>query len=84
MQYKGSPLLTPDMVDLMSEDYLPEIMAEGYASQSEVYAMKDLGVDATPIEKIPFKYLPRFREGGHFILEKGYHRDAHNHGRSPL
>lgn len=35
--------------------------------------MKDLGIDATPIEKIAFNYLHRFREGGHFVLTKGYH-----------
>jgi len=35
--------------------------------------MADLGVVATPIEKIAFKYLHRFRKGGHFILAEGYH-----------
>ena len=57
----------------MSEDYLLEMTAERYARQSEVYAIKDLGVDATPTEKIAFKYLHRFGEGGHLFLEKGYH-----------
>ena len=61
------------MVDLMSEDYLPEMTAEGYARQSEVYALQDLGVDATLIEKITFKYLHSFGEGGHLFLEKRYH-----------
>eukprot|EP00579_Thalassiosira_antarctica_P005723 CAMPEP_0201885482 /NCGR_PEP_ID=MMETSP0902-20130614/19166_1 /ASSEMBLY_ACC=CAM_ASM_000551 /TAXON_ID=420261 /ORGANISM="Thalassiosira antarctica, Strain CCMP982" /LENGTH=393 /DNA_ID=CAMNT_0048414717 /DNA_START=15 /DNA_END=1196 /DNA_ORIENTATION=+ len=73
MQYEGAPMLTPDMVDLMSEDYLPEMTVEGYKAQNQVFTMKDLGVEATPIEKLAFKYLHRFREGGHFILAKGYH-----------
>ena len=76
MQYEGSPILTPDLVDLMSEDYLPEMTAEGYAEQKgvdKVFTMGDLGVTSTPIEKIAFKYLHRFRAGGHFILAEGYH-----------
>lgn len=76
LQYQGSPMLTPDMVNLMSEDYLPEMTTEGYAAQKQldkVFTMGDLGVESTPIEKVAFKYLHRFRKGGHFILEKGYH-----------
>ena len=73
LQYEGSPDLTPDIVDLMTEDYLPEMTAEGYAAQSHAFTMKDLGVEATPIEKMAFKYLHRFRTGGHFTLAKGYH-----------
>lgn len=73
LQYEGTPDLTPDMVDLMSEDYLPEMTPEGYADQTEVFTMKDLGVEATPIEKMAFKYLHRFRSGGHFVLAQGYH-----------
>jgi len=73
MQYEGRPNLTPDMVDLMSEDYLPEMTAEDYDKQTQVFTMKDLGVEATAIEKVAFKYLHRFRKGGHFILAQGYH-----------
>jgi uncharacterized protein YbjT (DUF2867 family) len=76
LQYEGNPMLTPDLVDLWSEDYLPEMTAEGYETQvhkNKVYTMKDLGVESTPIEKIAFKYLHRFRKGGHFILAEGYH-----------
>ena len=73
LQYEGSPDLTPDMVDLMSEDYLPEMTAEGYKAQTQVFTMADLGVESTPIEKVAFKYLHRFRKGGHFILAEGYH-----------
>ncbi|KAL7506576.1 hypothetical protein ACHAXN_005749 [Cyclotella atomus] len=76
LQYEGNPMLTPDLVDLWSEDYLPEMTAEGYEAQAhknKVYTMKDLGVESTPIEKIAFKYLHRFRTGGHFLLAQGYH-----------
>ncbi|KAK1734000.1 NADH dehydrogenase [ubiquinone] 1 alpha subcomplex subunit 9 [Skeletonema marinoi] len=76
LQYEGNPMLTPDMVDLWTEDYLPEMTAEKYAAQKQlgkVFTMKDLGVEATPIEKMAFKYLYRFRKGGHFILAEGYH-----------
>jgi len=76
LQYEGNPMLTPDMVDLWTEDYLPEMTAEKYAAQNQlgkVFTMKDLGVEATPIEKMAFKYLYRFRKGGHFILAEGYH-----------
>ena len=76
MQYEGNPMLTPDLVDLWSEDYLPEMTAEEYEAQpakGKVFTMKDLGVESTPIEKIAFKYLHRFRKGGHFLLAGGYH-----------
>lgn len=76
LQYEGNPMMTPDMVDLQTEDYLPEMTAEKYAAQKQlgkVFTMKDLGVEATPIEKIAFKYLYRFRKGGHFIHAEGYH-----------
>jgi len=76
LQYEGSPMMTPDMVNLWTEDYLPEMTAEEYAAQKKkdkVFTMKDLGVEATPIEKIAFRYLHRFRKGGHFILAEGYH-----------
>jgi len=78
LQFYGNPMLTPDLVDLMSEDYLPEMTSEGYASQlqgGKVFTMENLGVSATPIEKVAFKYLHRFRKGGHFILAEGYHSD---------
>ena len=73
LQYMGNPMLTPDMVNLMSVDYLPELTDEEYAAQTEVFTMENLGVKATPIEKLAFKYLHRFRKGGHFILAEGYH-----------
>mmetsp|Transcript_9459 Transcript_9459/g.13899 ORF Transcript_9459/g.13899 Transcript_9459/m.13899 type:complete len:391 (-) Transcript_9459:78-1250(-) len=72
----GSPHMTPDMVDLWCEDFIPSMTQEEYDAQpssEKVYTMKDFGIDAVPIEKIAFNYLHRFREGGHFPLEKGYH-----------
>jgi len=76
LQYEGNPMMTPDMVNLWTEDYLPEMTVEKYEAQKQkdkVFTMKDLSVEATPIEKIAFKYLYRFRKGGHFILAEGYH-----------
>ena len=59
-------LLTPDMVDLMNEEYLQEMTAEGYTRQNKVYAIKNRGVDIMPIKKIAFKYLHRFTVGDYF------------------
>ncbi|KAL7464868.1 hypothetical protein ACHAXS_005197 [Conticribra weissflogii] len=76
LKYEGNPIMTPDLVDLWSEDYLPEMTSEEYAAQKKkdkVFTMKDLGVESTPIEKVAFRYLHRFRKGGHFILAQGYH-----------
>lgn len=72
----GHPLMTPDMVDLWSEDFIPSKTQEEYddmTAKEKIYTLKDFGIKATPIEKIAFSYLHRFREGGHFKLEKGYH-----------
>ena len=72
----GSPIMTPDMVDLWSEDFIPSMTQEEYDSQpkkDKIYTMKDFGIEAVPIEKIAFNYLHRFREGGHFAIDKGYH-----------
>ena len=72
----GNPILTPDMVELWSEDFIPSKTQEEYDAQptkTKIFTLKDLGIDAIPMEKIAFNYLHRFREGGHFSLEKGYH-----------
>lgn len=70
------PMITPDLVDLWSEDYLPAMSAEEYAAQpdeeNKIFTMADLGVTATPIEKVAFSYLHRFRFGGHFGRVEGY------------
>lgn len=70
------PWITPDLVQLWSEDYLPKMTAEEYAAQEDgpekILTMADLGVEATPIEKVAFSYLHRFRFGGHFGRVDGY------------
>lgn len=72
----GTPMLTPDMVELWSEDFIPSMTQEEYDAQptkDRIFSFKDLGIEATPIEKIAFSYMHRFRDGGHFSLAKGYH-----------
>mmetsp|Transcript_2869 Transcript_2869/g.4531 ORF Transcript_2869/g.4531 Transcript_2869/m.4531 type:complete len:403 (-) Transcript_2869:82-1290(-) len=74
-QFQPNPMMTPDLVELWSEDYVAK-SPEWYESQvgaDKVLTMADLGVEATPIEKIAFRYLHRFRKGGHFVLAEGYH-----------
>uniref|UniRef100_A0A7S2VZI2 NAD-dependent epimerase/dehydratase domain-containing protein n=1 Tax=Eucampia antarctica TaxID=49252 RepID=A0A7S2VZI2_9STRA len=77
LQYQGRPMITPSLVELWNQDYIPPMTQEEYdaepESENKVYTMKDLGIEATLIEKIAFSYMHRFREGGHFILAKGYH-----------
>jgi len=72
----GTPMLTPDMIELWSEDFIPAMTQEEYdglTAKDKIYTMKDFGVDAVPIDKIAFNYLHRFREGGHFSTTPGYH-----------
>jgi NADH dehydrogenase (ubiquinone) 1 alpha subcomplex subunit 9 len=72
----GTPILTPDMVEMWSEDFIPSMTQEEYDAQptkEKIFTLKDLGIDSVPMEKIAFNYLHRYREGGHFSLEKGYH-----------
>ena len=72
----GTPMMTPDLVELWSEDFIPSMTQEEYDAQpvkNKIFTLKDLGIDAVPIEKIAFNYLHRFREGGHFAITKGYH-----------
>ena len=70
------PMITPDMVEIMSQDYLPAMSPEEYAAQEDgddkVLTMADLGVTATPIEKIAFSFLHRYRFGGHFGRVEGF------------
>lgn len=76
IQYQRDPPLTPDLVELMSEDYLPTMTADGYKKQKgadKILTMEDLGVESTPIEKVAFNYLHRWRRGGHFTEAAGYH-----------
>ena len=39
----------------------------------DVLTFADFGMAPTPIEKVAFSYLHRYREGGHFIIAQGYH-----------
>ena len=77
-QYAPLPLanvLTPDMVELWSTNYTAQ-SPEWYAAQignEKILTMQDLGIPQTPIEKVAFRYLHRFRTGGHFALADGYH-----------
>mmetsp|Transcript_16441 Transcript_16441/g.27294 ORF Transcript_16441/g.27294 Transcript_16441/m.27294 type:complete len:388 (-) Transcript_16441:167-1330(-) len=73
IQYQRLPPLTPDLVELQSADYLPQMTAEEYRAQHEIFTMENLGVKQTPIEKIAFNYLHRYRSGGHFQEVTGYH-----------
>jgi len=76
MNLLGTPMLTPDQVNLWSEDFIPEMTQEEYdalPTKDKIYTMKDFGIDAVPIEKIAFNYLHRFRVGGHFVDAPGYH-----------
>jgi len=70
------PMITPDLVEIMSSDYLPRMSPEEYAAQpdgpAKILTMADLSVTATPIEKVAFSYLHRFRFGGHFGRVEGY------------
>ena len=76
LQYTNRrPMMTPDLVNLWSEDYLPRMTPEEYKLQKgadKILTMDDLGVPSTPIEKKAFNYLYRFRTGGHFALAEGY------------
>ena len=76
LQYERNPLFTPDLVELWSEDYTPTLAPEEYSEQKgsdQILTMESVGVKATPIEKIAFNYLHRFRKGGHFTMTEGYH-----------
>jgi NADH dehydrogenase (ubiquinone) 1 alpha subcomplex subunit 9 len=76
VQYQRNPPLTPDLVQLQSVDYLPAMTAEQYAAQKSkdaIVTMENLGLTPTPIEKIAFSYLHRYRRFGHFDKVDGYH-----------
>jgi NADH dehydrogenase (ubiquinone) 1 alpha subcomplex subunit 9 len=77
MQYQREPLITPDLVEQWTEDFLPQMTAEQYKMQADngdkIYTMQDLGIEAMPIEKEAFDYLHHYRVGGHFYKVQGYH-----------
>ena len=76
-QMVRDPLITPDLVDQWSEDFLPRMTAEEYKAQSDeatkVFTMEDLGVEARSIDKEAFGFMQAYRAGGHFFRVQGYH-----------
>jgi len=70
---KLKPDFTADMVDLWTEDCVARMTPEEYKAQTDFLTMENLGVKQTPIEKVAFNWLHRFRQGGHFVLTGGYH-----------
>jgi len=79
-------VMTPDCVELWSTDYAAP-SAEWYTSQvgnDKILTMADLGISQTPIEKVAFRYLHRFRKSGHYALEEGYHGVHESKVKSPL
>lgn len=77
LQWQRNPLLTPDLVDLWSEDFLPRMTPEQYRSQpddaTKILTLEDLSIAAKPLEKEAFGYLYMYRSGGHFFRVPGYH-----------
>jgi len=77
LQLQRDPLVTPDLVEQWSEDFLPRMSAEAYRRQTDeatkILTMEDLGIEAMPIEKDAFSYLHYYRFGGHFFRVQGYH-----------
>ena len=61
------PHLTVDDVALSQITTLPN------PDNKELLDFNTLNINTTPIEKIAFSYLHRFRAGGHFALKGGYH-----------
>jgi len=64
------PHLTVDDVQLAQIDAVA-----AHDGAADILSFADLDITPTPIEKIAFSYLHRFRAGGHFILAKGMHND---------
>ena len=60
------PYTTVDEVNLWLED-------ETLEPKEGTFTFEDLGIEPTPIDKIAFQYLHRFRKGGHFVDSAGYH-----------
>lgn len=68
-----SPWITPDLVERWSEDCVQPMSDEEYEKETDILSLKSFGIEPTPVEKIAFSYLHRFRKGGHFLLAEGYH-----------
>lgn len=72
-QYTRNPLVTPELLDIWTEDFTPRMSPDEYKAQSDILTMSDLGIEALPIEKDAFGSLHHFRFGGHFFRVSGYH-----------
>ena len=65
------PYLTKDDVEVMGLDLTCDAEA---ASAAGVLTFADMPeIEPTPVEKIAFQYLHRYRKGGHFVYAAGYH-----------
>ena len=49
------------------------MLDEAAAAAAGHLTFKDVGVEPTPVEKVAFRYLHRYRNGGHFVYAAGYH-----------
>jgi len=76
-KFQSPPLLTPDSVELWSEDCIPPLSSDEYKKQTEILTLDNFQIQPTPIEKIAFNYLHRFRTGGHFARAEGYQGDEY-------
>jgi NADH dehydrogenase (ubiquinone) 1 alpha subcomplex subunit 9 len=76
LSYQQLVLMNEDIAKLWGEDMIPAMTHEEYKMQPEegkILTMEDVGITASPIEKIAFTYLHRFRVAGHFGRVDGYH-----------
>lgn len=76
-QYTRNPLVTPDLLEVWLEDFVPRMTPEEYRAQTDnlekILTMEDLGITATPLDKVAFGFLYHYRAGGHFFRVQGYH-----------
>ena len=74
LQYRRTPFVTPDLVDIWSEDFLPPLGSqEAYDTQKDVLTLKSMGIEATEMESVMYQYLQRFQRFGAFHYVDGYH-----------
>ena len=77
---QSNPFLTQDSVDLLSADFTAPLSSDEYVAEAEkasgVLTMADFDITPTPVEKVSFEYLHRFRAGGHFVMVEGYHSNV--------
>jgi NADH dehydrogenase (ubiquinone) 1 alpha subcomplex subunit 9 len=66
----GDPTMSPDEIELMDSNVVLDAEA---AKSAGVMTFADVGIVPTPMEKIAFKYLYRYRLGGHFVHVSSYH-----------